>query len=200
MKTLVAISCWLLICFLTGCQQPTGDHSQKNQLNTLKQHNASLKAELNQTKTTNQQLKDQIATLRGLKNAGKLAALATIESINISRYTNLYDKDKDGIKEMLIVYLQPVDEDGDIVKAPGSVEVQLWNLDKPQNKALLASWQVSAEELKQLWLSSFMEVNYRLAFVTDPQITKSKGSLIVKVTFTDYLTGKVFKQQRIIKP
>ena len=80
------------------------------------------------------------------------------------------------------------------------MDVQLWDLNKDNGQALLSQWQVKPDELKELWFASIVSVNYRLTFDIADKITEFEEPLTVKVTFTDYLTGKVFKDQRVIKP
>ena len=199
MKKLIFLSCWLLIFLATGCQQQAAKLSLEDRISSLKKQNTALTTELEKERSQTAELENQLAVLVGLKDAGDIAGVARLESVRIGRYTNLYDKDKDGVKEKLIVYLQPMDENGDIVKAAGSVEVQLWDMEKKGNQALLGTWRVSAEELKKLWLASFMTINYRMTFdiaekLTQPQQTQ----LTVKAVFTDHLTGKTFKEQKVI--
>jgi hypothetical protein len=130
----------------------------------------------------------------------RLEDLYDLQKIKITRYTNLYDKDKDGKKEELLVYIQPIDEEGDIVKATGAVDVQLWDLNKEDGHAQLGQWHVTPSQLKKLWFATLITINYRLPFDVADKITGDEKALAVKVTFTDYPSGKVFEEQKIIKP
>ena len=111
-----------------------------------------------------------------------------------------YDKDEDGKKEKLIVYIQPIDKQGDIIKVLGSVDVELWDLNKDAGQAKLGRWHVGLDELKKNWFTTLIGGNYRLMFDITDKVTDFTEPLTVKVTFTDYLTGRVFKEQRVIKP
>jgi len=189
-----------LLAAAAGCES-TG--SQKippaKQIQTLKQEKRQLARQIEQSKTEAEQLKKQIQILSDLPPEAKFENLYHLQRTKITRYTNLYDKDKDGKKEKLIVYIQPIDEEGDIVKATGAVDVQLWDLNKENGQALLGQWQVKPDELKKLWFATLI-TNYRLTFDVADKITGDEEALTVKVTFTDYLTGKVFKEQKVIKP
>jgi hypothetical protein len=188
---------WLLT-WAAGCEN--GGSSPTEQIQTLKQEKKQLARQIEQSKAENEQLQKQVQVLADLPPEVRLESLYDLQKIKITRYTNLYDKDKDGEKEKLIVYIQPMDAEGDIVKASGAVDVQLWDLDRENGEALLGQWQVKPEELKKLWFATIITINYRLTFDVADKITGDEESLVVKVTFTDYLTGKVFKEQRIIKP
>ena len=135
-------------------------------------------------------IQKQINTLHGLADDARLKDIYEVQSIKITKYTNLFDKDKDGKKETLIVYIQPVDQDGDIIKAAGDVHVQLLKLDKDQDPDVLGKWHITQEELRKLWLNALLKTNYRLTFDVSDKVESNEEPLTVMVTFTDYLTGR----------
>jgi hypothetical protein len=166
----------------------------------LTQERAQLQEQIEQCETQNRQLGRQVETLAGLPEDVRLESLYSLKSVKIGRYSGFYDKDKDGKNEKLIVYIRPIDEEGDEVKAGGTVDVQLWDLNKADNEALLGEWRVQPDELKEVWYATLVTINYRLMFDIADKVDNFEHIMTVKVTFTDYLTGKVFKVQRIIKP
>jgi hypothetical protein len=192
------VGCLLVIA--VGCENTNGKLSLKEEISILRQEKAELTGQIEQSRTEAEQLKKQIQVLSDLPANVRFEHLYNIQKIKITRYTGFYDKDNDGKKEKLIVYIQPIDEQGDIVKATGSVDVQLWDLNKQDGQALLAQWRVEPDELKKLWIATLITINYRLPFDAADKIDKSEGPLTVKVTFTDYLTGKVFNEQKVIEP
>ena len=195
MRKLGSILAWGLLVFVTGCQSPI-----EKEFNALKGEKKQLQSEMEQTKSENEQLKTQVQYLFGLKSETRLENLYTLKGIKITGYTGFYDRDKDGKKESLIVYVQPIDQQGDAIKIGGNVDVQLWNLNEKENRALLAEWHIPPEELKTLWVGSLLTYNYRLIFDVAEKIEGVKDPLTVKVTFTDYLTGKVFAEQKVVTP
>lgn len=200
MRTVTIILAGCLLA-AAGCEEgSSGRAFLTEKINTLKQENAELKSQVEKSQSEIEQLEEQVQVLSDLPGEVRLENLYDLKKIKVTRYTNLYDKDKDGKKEKLIVYIQPLDEEDDIVKASGSVDVQLWNLDKDDGEAMLGRWTVTPAELKEMWLATLITINYRLTFDVADKITGDEESLIVKVTFTDYLSGKVFKEQKIIKP
>jgi len=182
--------------FAAGCQSS----NLAKEVKTLRQEKAELKNQIEQSKSEAEQLKNQVHVLSNLPPEVRLEDLYDLQKIKITRYTNLYDKDKDGKKEELLVYIQPIDEEGDIVKATGAVDVQLWDLNKEDGQAQLGQWHVTPGELKTLWYATLITINYRLPFDVADKITGEEKALAVKVTFTDYPSGKVFEEQKIIKP
>lgn len=209
LKQFLNVIRYVLYAILAGCLVTLGvscdsTGSRKvtlaEKVELLTEENAQLKEKIEQAESENEQLKQQLHTLSGVREEVKLDNVYNLVSIKITGYTNFYDKDKDGKKEKLIVYVQPIDEVGDVIKACGTMEVQLWDLNRENGQALLSQWQVNLEQLKRLWFASLITVNYRLVFDVTDIIDEFKDPLTVKVTFTDYLTGKVFKEQKIIKP
>ena len=194
-KIIILAGCVLAIA--AGCENP-----EKIEIKTLREEKTQLTRQIEQANTENEQLKKQVAVLSALPADGRLENLYHLQQIKITDYTNFYDKDKDGKKETLIVYIQPIDGERDIVKATGAVDVQLWDLNKAEGEALLRQWHVGPEELKKLWLVTLITVNYRLSLDLGDIVDKIKTAeaLTVKVKFTDYLTGKEFEEQKVIKP
>ncbi len=190
---------------LAGCQDTKERDSLVAQLEQLTQEKAALQQQLGQSEAQNTQLREQVQVLSGLPEEVKLENLRRLRSVKIGRYTGFYDKDHDGKKEKLIVYIQPLDEEGDKIKAAGDVDVQLWDLSKTDGGALMGQWHVTAGELKKLWFDTLLTINYRLTFdipdalLQQPDVLSAE-SLTVKTTFTDYLTGQTFSDQKVIKP
>lgn len=191
-----------LAFFVVGCETPD---SQKNtlseQIETLKHDKSRLTRQIEQSKSKNKDLQQQINTLHNLAGKIDLEKLYDVQRLKITKHSNLHDKDKDkdGKKETLIIYIQPIDQDGDIVKAAGSVDVQLLNLNEEEPQ-LLGQWHVGPVELRKLWFNALMMTNYRLTFDVSDKVQTFEEPLTVNVTFTDYLTGKVLKEQKVIKP
>ncbi len=198
--TLYAIFAACLLILTPGCENASKKSPLAEQIQQLKQEKTELTRQIERSENENEQLQKQILVLSGLPEEAKAENLYRLQRIKVTRYTNFYDKDKDGEKEKLIVYSQPLDEEGDIVKATGTVDVQLWDLNKEADQALLGQWHITPGQLKKLWFATVITINYRLTFDVADKIENIQEPLTVKVTFTDYLTGKVFKEQKVIKP
>jgi hypothetical protein len=179
---------------IAGC----GEQKKIDAADALKQKEAKDANSPRKMAAEIEQLKNQLEGLMGINKPARIDAISTITSIDITRRSNLYDKNDDKKKETLIVYLRPIDDMGDCIKAAGAVEVQLWNLSAEPNEALLKSWEIVPEELKKTWSGSLLTSYYKLQFDADDILTGKEKDLTLKVQFTDYLTGKVLKEQRVI--
>ena len=194
-------SCVLAV-FVIGCEIPDSPKKTlSEQIEELRDDKSRLTRQIEQSKSKNKDLQKQINTLHDLTGEIELEELYNVQRIKITKHSNFHDKDKDkdGNKETLIIYIQPIDQDGDIVKAAGSVDVQLLELNEEQPQ-LLGQWHVGPVELRKLWFNALMMTNYRLTFDVSDKVQTFEEPLTVNVTFTDYLTGKVFKEQKVIKP
>jgi hypothetical protein len=200
---LFVVHCSLLaLVFAAGCENTNapGKATLSKQVEQLSKEKAELASRLEQSQAENEGLKKQMEVLAGLPGDKKAEAIYRLKAVKIGRYTNLYDEDKNGTKETLIVYVQPVDETGDTIKAAGAVEVQLWDLNKPSAEALLNKWSIGPEELKKLWFDSIFLTGYRLKYDVSSEVKNFNKPLTVKVAFTDYLSGRTFTEQKTIKP
>jgi len=199
-RTVTIILAGCLLAAAAGCGNAGSGASLTKEINTLIQDKTQLTDQIEQSKFENEQLEKLLQFRSGLRPEARLEYIDRLQRIKIGGYTNLYDKDKDGRKEKLIVHIQPIDHDGNIIKAAGAVDVQLWDLNKDNGQALLGQWHFEPNELKKLWFAKFLTTSYRLTFDVADKIDEYEEPLTVKATFTDYLTGKVFKEQKAIKP
>ncbi len=199
LSTLLFTSCFLIF-FAVGCQQENKGTELTLRIEELTEEKAQLKEKIEQSKQENKQLKEQLQTLSGLPEDARLENMYNVERIKLGRLSGFFDKDDDGKRETLIVYVTPYDKEGDGVKATGSMNVQLWNLNNPEQQALLGEWNVPPEELKKVWFKTILAVNYRLTFDISDKVEDFDEPLTAKVAFTDYLSGRVFKDQRVIEP
>ena len=189
----------LVICAACGCQEQS-QTSLWDQVKTLGEEKMTLREQNEKLQSENEQLKEQVQTLSGLGPEVRLEAFAAIKKVEIGKRSGLFDKNGDGVKEKLIVYVRPSDDTGDTVKIPGTITVQLWNLNNESDEAMLASWKLGAEEIKTLWASTFMTNYYRLTFDIAEITGSLEQELTVKVRFVDYVTGKSLTAQRVIQP
>ena len=164
----------------------------------LEQEKAGLTGDVQQYRAEIEQLQSQVRALSALPKDQPNNPYEVM-TIRIGKISNFFDKDSDGVQEKLVVYLQPIDAEGDVIKAAGSTMVQLWNLNNPNGEALLGEWKVEPAELRKLWFNS-ITTGYRLTFDRPEALKALSEPLTVRITFTDYLTGEIFRVQQVIKP
>ena len=193
---------YAVLFFLNGCGGGFDESksSLAEKLVQIRTEKNLLEGEMERTQAENQQLIEQVKVLKGLDAKINPDDIYDLKQIKIARYTKLYDKDKDGTNETLLVYIKPLDEWEDEVKAAGTFDIELWTLGDDVNDVVLGSWHVSVEELKDMWFATMLSINYRLSFKLPAEAIGLNEPMVVKAKFTDYLSGKILKEQKIIKP
>ena len=199
MKSSIIFVTGCIAVFLCGCGQES-DQSLWSQIAELGREKTELKLQVEGLEQENKTLGEQIETLSAVDKYLRKEAISTLERIAISKRTKLFDKDGDGIFETLVVIVVPFDDAGDKVKVAGEVEVQLWDLDMLPDNARLAKWTVEAEELKTRWMGMMLTDYYRFEFDVAGLIKEEAKELTVKVIFTEYIKGKIFRAQHVVKP
>jgi len=192
-RTLVLLS----VLPLLGCGSPPSGDGSSERIARLQKERLELQREIERLEQLTERLQGQVDTLAGLPEAVEKNYLYHLKQVELSKYTGLYDQSGDNVADTLRVYLKPVDQDGDIVKAAGLVDVQLWNLEGSAQDAMIGQWRVEPPALRALWYASLLTINYRLEFELPSAAIAVASPLTVKMQFTDMLTGKVFVQQRI---
>jgi hypothetical protein len=181
--------------WFAGCSPSPSQTALWQQLHDLQAAKNELETKTERLEQENRQLLEQCSALSALNPELRLSALDRLMQIRLAKGTALTDENRDGSPDTLRIHLEPVDQAGDVIKAPGQVHVSLWLLDVSAQEHLLADWTVSAEELKAKWGRSFLGVYYRLMWNVESILPPNAEELTVKVEFTDYLTGKVLRTQ-----
>ncbi len=191
-RTLVLLS----VLPLLGCGSPPPGEGSSERIAQLQKERLELQAQIARLEQLTERLQGQVETLAGLPAAVEKSYLYRLKQVKLSKYTGLYDQSGDNVADTLRVYLKPVDQDGDIVKAAGLVDVQLWSLEGSAQGAMIGQWRVEPPALRALWYGSLLTINYRLEFELPSAAVAVASPLTVTVQFTDMLSGKVFVQQR----
>ena len=123
MKALQFIFLSVAAMIFVGCDRDV-QGSLLNQVKYLKQQNQQLDMQVSSLEGQNRQLSGQVDTLSGLDAATRKAALPATEKISLAKRTGFVDKDNDGCREKLVVYLMPYDCNHDVFKAAGAVTIQ----------------------------------------------------------------------------
>jgi outer membrane murein-binding lipoprotein Lpp len=157
-----------------------------------------LKAKVEQLQKENDRLRQENENLAKLPGDKRAEAIYKLQRVDIGRFSGIYKEDANGANEYLVVYVEPIDETGDAIKAAGKVEIQLWDLNKSESQAMMGHWTAEPNDLKTMWFNAIASTGYRFKYNLPTGIKKGQ-ELTVRVTFTDYISGQVFTQQKAIK-
>jgi len=197
MRAMLFVVSVVMAATLIGCGGGSSDDKPAWQSNKkLLQQKTELENQVRELEAQNKQLKQQVETLGGLDKNIRMENLYDVQSISIVSSTGIYTKEKSQ-KPQLMVYFSPLDKTGNSIKAAGTVEVQLWNIADSANEALIHKWEVGPGELSKDWGNALMNSFYRLALDL-PKNMPAKGDFVVRVSFTDYLRGKVLTARQTI--
>ena len=170
----------------------------------LRQRNNSLERQLGQVQrdqvALQEELKNRKAQITRLQRLGarRLDLLNPAVRIEIDRLSGGYDEDGVPGDDGVVVYLRPIDAEGDVIKATGEIEIQLWDLAAPTGDVLIGQYVLDAVHARKLWYGKFMTYHYaiRCPWREGPP---QHDEVTVRVLFTDYVSGEVLTDQRVCK-
>jgi outer membrane murein-binding lipoprotein Lpp len=163
------------------------------ELQTCREANAKLQREKQDLEQTKIEQEKKILTLMGLGEK-RLDLLFTPTALQIGQYSGpLNESGKEG-DEGIRVYLKPVDRDGSVIKAAGSVKIELFDLAR---SAMIGCYDFSVQDVSKHWESGFITYHYRFDCLW--QTPPSNPEITVRAVFTDYLTGTTLSDQKLIR-
>ena len=148
----------------------------------------------NQQETIENQRK-QIASLQQF-GTHRPARLATLEGIKFASLSGGYDENGDSSHDGVIVYVQPYDADGDVLKTPGELTIRLFDLSNPAGPKLIRQYNWNADQLRKIWSGKLMTSHFS-ARCPWPDNYQPPRQVTVQAQFLDYVTGKTFTQQGV---
>jgi hypothetical protein len=192
----VAVAMLVGLATAGGCTDPDQTLSLRRQLQDA--NDALRKAEREKLGLTTRIAKQQehIDRLQAI-GAQRMKHIFRVERIRLGRYTGGADLDgktgDDGIK----VYIQPIDQHGSIIKAAGTVKVQLFDLAAPTGKNLIFEQTWPAETIHKNWTAGLLGNHF--AFKCRWKTRPAHDEITVRAEFVDYLTARRFTAQKACK-
>jgi len=187
----VAFSPWLACFAAVGC-------APNPRIAELTRENQSLREERQKTEHEWQLCQAELAGIRsqveqvselGPDRPADLFAPVSIEIASLSGGANYDDRPGD---DGITVHLRPKDADGQVVKAPGRVTIQLLdNSDMAAPKVIAVCTVEKPEELRQAWMGILGTSHYSIRCrFPDGVALPASQKLLVGASFVDFLTGK----------
>jgi len=181
---------------LSGCSGPSSANIQ------LRKENQQLSARIDQLNRRHDADQAQIRVLQRNANVvetlpeDRLNQLYTTAGLRLGRLCGGFHPDPNLVGDtMLKVYVVPIDQDGDPIKAAGSFQIELFDLALPsQNR--IGQWNFDLQRARSDWYAQLFMYEY--VFNCPWQTPPAHSSLLLRVTFTDALTGRVFSIDRDI--
>ncbi|MBN1341169.1 MAG: hypothetical protein JXQ73_00730 [Phycisphaerae bacterium] len=190
----------LAVLAAAGCDGPT-TNERFRQLDLQVQELTDQVAKLNNDLATkNALIETQNKQITNLQRLGdkRLEKLYYVTGIQIERLTGGADYDGKPGPDGVTVYLQPLDQDGHVIKAAGDIRIQLFDLANPEGKRLLGEYRLDVDHARQAWHGRLMTQHYTVKCPW-PAGPPTHDEITVRAEFTDYLTGKTFRAQKMVK-
>jgi outer membrane murein-binding lipoprotein Lpp len=186
----LALAATVAATVLSGC---SGGPNQANIV--LRKENQQLNLQMDDLKRQDYALQAQIAAIQSRPGAttqelpeSRLDELFTTHGLEFGRATGGFSNNPYPPDQMVQVFVVPTDESGQALKAAGSFRIQLFDLAEP--KTQIGQWDYSTEQARQHWYGQAFLYTYQ--FDCPWQIIPQHANLLLKVTFTDALTGRQF--------
>ncbi|MFQ5425024.1 MAG: hypothetical protein ACE5F9_13740 [Phycisphaerae bacterium] len=179
-----------------GCGGPVTDPAWKTKMSQLEERLAaqsrSLEEKDEQIRLQTKRIRDLIA----LPEGRRLESLPQVDRIELATLSGGADEDRDGIDEKLILYLRPIDRDGDTIKAAGTVSVRLLDLHAAPDAQKVGAVELGLDELRAVWYGR-LSSHYTIKVPWAGGVKRAPHKTITAlVTFMDYVTGRTFTVQK----
>lgn len=136
-------------------------------------------------------LQQQVEKTRPFQGV-KIDQLVTVDRIMIVSRSGGEDFDGKPGDDGVVVYVRPVDRNGDVVKASGSFTVQLVDLATSGEPRSLGEYTFDdPDQLAKAWYGGFLTNHYTLRCKFREGAAPTTRELLARVTFVDFLTGRV---------
>lgn len=180
------------LALVGGCASPNAANIE------LRKENQQLAADVQRLRSEADMLRAQIGSLQRQGTTvpvlpqERLDRLFTAHGIKINSLTN--GRRSAAASDGLRVYLNPVDQNGDELKAAGQYVIEAFDLELPSEQRV-GRWTFSADDSRKAWVQFLVR---SFVFQCPWQQAPTHGQITLKVTFTDELTGRQFTDQRPI--
>jgi hypothetical protein len=155
----------LILSLVSGCRncdlveaelrsRETELREMREEMDRLEAHNGALERELgaiHETASATSRMPPELAS-----------QTYTLRSIQLGRPTGGLNDDKDPGDEALQVLVEPRDGDGHVIKAPGTLTVEVLEITPEGLKRPLCSWRIDSDKLRRSWRAGLLTTGYYL--------------------------------------
>lgn len=193
---LIPVSLLAAMLLIAGCTTPSKANVE------LRKQNRELRDEMANLNRVHEADQASLRTLQSSRSVlptlpgERIDELFTTHGLSFGRLTGGGDLEaaKPG-DEALKIYIVPLDQYGDVLKAAGAFTVEAFDLDRPGEQKI-GQWEFPVDQAEKNWYGGALLYTYVLTcpWQTVPQHSK----LTIQVTFLDALTQRTFTQRREI--
>jgi len=177
-----------------GCQSP-GDQMYRlqKQVDSQKARVVELEERIITLQKQSDDQKQQIITLQRIA-PDRMAKLEVPVKIELDKLSGGYEEPGRAGDAGVVAYVRPIDADGDVIKAAGSIVMDVFDLANPPERHLVAHCELDVDHTRQAWRGRLWTNHFTVKCPWPPPARKppEHRALTIRVQFTDYLTGKTF--------
>lgn len=196
-----AAGCLSLLA-LVGCQGtvPAEDYREvQRQLQAAQEQSAKCAQELLDAQQANRTLQDQIARLSGLSTDQRQNELILPTGIKLANMSGGYDNDNQPGDDGIVLYIQPIDRDGQVLKLAGTLKIRVLDLQSPPESMVISEQSLDAQATQEAWYGRLWTNHFTVRCPWPQGRTPAHDQVTAHVTFTDLLTGRIFTTQQTFK-
>lgn len=188
----------LLAVAVTGCPGNGRYAELQRTIDEQQERVRALERELADRDQSIRNLREQVSELRGM-DGDPLDLLVAPVKIELARQSGGYDRDGKAGDDGIVLYIQPIDRDGHVIKAAGSIRVVLYDLKKPPDHNLFQEYVFDEETTRSLWYGRMWTHHFTVRCPWPPTGPPEHDEITADVTFTDRLTGQVLRTQQMFR-
>lgn len=183
---------------LFGCNFVPAEKFQatQRQLQLTEEKVQGLEARTAEHEETIRTLRAQLAELRG-QDVDALEMLVVPERIEFAKLSGGYDDDGQVGDDGIVLFVQPIDKDGHVVKAAGTLKVTLLDLCNPAASKVVAERSFDAAKTRSLWYGRMWTHHFTVRCPWPEGKPPECNEITAHVVFTDLLTGRSLKAQEV---
>ena len=123
--------------------------------------------------------------------------LARAQKIQFQKLlTGGYDEDGIPGDELLSAVIMPIDAQGDLMKLPGVIQLEVIDPNLPEEQRQVSHWKFSEQESREVWLRGLLGAGYFFKLPWQSPPTSDKLLLYAQLTSVD---GRQFKTSQLIR-
>jgi len=190
-----------LVLAAAGCGGVTAEKYQatQRQLRLSQERVRQLEHQLTSEQEGLRTLQAQIARLRGLDRKETMEQLVAPVKIDFASMSGGYDTDNKPGDDGVVLYLQPYDADGHVIKAAGSIQVVLLDPLSAADQNVVGEYHFDVPTTRKMWYGRLMTHHFSIRCPWPSGKTPVHAELIAHAAFFDLLTGRTLTAQKAIK-
>ena len=155
-------------------------------------------SELQRTRREADSLRAELARSgNGVLGAEQTEALVRVTKLQIhSLLSGGVNKDEQPGDDAFVAQLAPVDDDGEVVKLPGKIELTLIDPALPEDQRQVGQWKFTADECRSRWTRGFTGAGYQFTMPLAESPEHDSLVLHAKLTTSD---GRSFDANQIVR-